>query len=60
MDSDTEYGLSYDEYDMLAVNQDILNPELELSLEPIPLEQISKLFNWKIGKVAKQSLDYFV
>jgi hypothetical protein len=60
MDSDTEYGLSSDEYDMLAVNQEVLNPDLELSLEPIPLQQISKLFNWKISKVAKQSLDYFV
>lgn len=60
MDSDTEYGLSYDEYDMLAVNQDILHPDLKLSPEPIPLQQISKLFNWKISKVAKQSLAYFV
>jgi len=59
-ESDTEYGLFYDTYDMLAVNQYVLYPDIDKFPETPSLQEISKLFNWKLGKGAKAFLDYFV
>jgi hypothetical protein len=58
-ESDTEYGLVSDTYDMLAVNKYVLYPNIDKVQKCPTLQEISKLFNWKLGKGAKIFLDYF-
>lgn len=56
-ESETEYGLITDNYDLFAVNINNMN-----LLETAPIESfnnICKQMNWKLSKRAKEFLDYF-
>jgi len=59
-ESDNEYGLFSDNYNMLAINEDVLYPIKDKFPRCPSIQEISKLFNWKLGKGAKAFLDYFV
>lgn len=56
-ESDTEYGLSCDNYELLAINSDSFK---DLESKPIiSFETICKIFGWKLKKKAKDYLSYF-
>jgi len=54
--SETEYGLLCDTYDLLAINK--INVD-EYSPIQLDFKDICKVLNWKLGKKAKEYLDYF-
>ena len=56
-ESDTEYGLSTDVYEILAINKSHMD-----SLKSAPIESFNSICNimgWKLSKRAKETLDYF-
>jgi len=58
--TETEYGLVIGDYDLLAVNTEILYSNSKQSdVNNITLAQLAKTFNWKLGKKAKEYLDYY-
>lgn len=54
--SDTEYGLISDTYDLLAINKPAVGKD---DIEIIPFKDLCDLLGWKLGKKAKEYLDYF-
>jgi len=55
--SDTEYGLSCESYDLLAINEvGFDKPEAQKLLS---FRQISKIIGWKLSKKAIEYLDFF-
>ena len=54
--SQTEYGLVCDTYELLAINKTAVNKD---DIEIIPFKDLCKLLGWKLGKKAKDYLDYF-
>ena len=54
--SDTEYGLISDTYDLLAINKTAVGKD---DVEIIPFKDLCDLLGWKLGKKAKEYLDYF-
>jgi len=57
-DSETEYGLVIDGYDLLAVNRTNLYYENN-SPKVIRFKEIIKLMDWKVSKEVKGYFDYF-
>lgn len=57
-ESDTEYGLAIDGYDLFAVNKRNLY-KLAPKSKTITFKEISKTFNWKLTTKARDILDYF-
>lgn len=55
--SDTEYGLSCDAYDLLAINESGFNNIEAQKL--MPFREISKVIGWKLDKKAIEYLDFF-
>ena len=58
-ESNTEYGLVIDGYDLLAVNIKNLNKLAPKSAKLITFKEISKMFGWKLTKKSIEILDYF-
>ena len=62
-ESDTEYGLSTGEYDLMAVNNKLLNEKVKNTnkkqVNNMTLKQLAKLLNWKLSKRSKEYLDYY-
>jgi hypothetical protein len=54
--SQTEYGLVCDTYELLAINKTAVNKD---DIEIIPFKDLCDLLGWKLGKKAKDYLDYF-
>jgi hypothetical protein len=54
--SETEYGLVSDTYDLLAINKTAVGKD---DVEIIPFKDLCDLLGWKLGKKAKEYLDYF-
>ena len=54
--SETEYGLISDTYDLLAINKTAVGKD---DVEIIPFKDLCDLLGWKLGKKAKDYLDYF-
>ena len=54
--SDTEYGLVCGDYEILAVNKVLREDE---DSDIIPFKDLCKLLDWKLGKKAREYLDYF-
>ena len=54
--SETEYGLLCDTYDLLAINKPAIGKD---DIEIIPFKDLCDLLGWKLGKKAKEYLDYF-
>jgi len=54
--SETEYGLISDTYDLLAINKTAVGKD---DIEIIPFKDLCNLLGWKLGKKAKEYLDYF-
>jgi len=54
--SETEYGLLCDTYDLLAINKPAVGKD---NIEIIPFKDLCSILNWKLGKRAKEYLDYF-
>ena len=54
--SDTEYGLVSGEYEILAVNK-VLREDEDSNI--IPFKDLCKILDWKLGKKAREYLDYF-
>jgi len=54
--SETEYGLISDTYDLLAINKTAVGKD---DIEIIPFKNLCDLLGWKLGKKAKEYLDYF-
>jgi hypothetical protein len=54
--SETEYGLLCDTYDLLAINKPAVGKD---DIEIIPFKDLCDLLGWKLGKKAKEYLDYF-
>ena len=54
--SETEYGLVCDTYELLAINKTAVNKD---DIEIIPFKDLCKILDWKLGKKAKDYLDYF-
>jgi hypothetical protein len=54
--SQTEYGLVCDTYELLAINKTAVNKD---DVEIIPFKDLCDLLGWKLGKKAKDYLDYF-
>ena len=54
--SDTEYGLVVGDYEILAVNKVLREDE---DSDIIPFKDLCKLLDWKLGKKAREYLDYF-
>ena len=54
--SDTEYGLISDTYDLLAIHKPAVGKD---DIEIIPFKDLCDLLGWKLGKKAKEYLDYF-
>lgn len=54
--SETEYGLISDTYDLLAINKTAVGKD---DVEIIPFKDLCDLLGWKVGKKAKEYLDYF-
>jgi len=54
--SETEYGLVCDTYELLAINKTAVNKD---DIEIIPFKDLCNLLGWKLGKKAKEYLDYF-
>lgn len=57
-ESETEYGLVIDGYDLLAVNRTNLYYENDSS-KVIKFKEIIKLMDWKVSKEVKGHFDYF-
>jgi len=55
--SDTEYGLSTDTYDLLAINGKGFDTSEEQKV--LQFREISKIIGWKLGKKAIEYLDFF-
>jgi hypothetical protein len=53
--SETEYGLISNDYNLLAITR----TGIEKYIEIIPFKDLCKLLDWKLGKKAKEYLDYF-
>ena len=60
-ETDTEYGLATGEYELLAVNKSAVYSKIPQETNEIILniKDMCRLFNWKLGKKAKEYLDYF-
>jgi hypothetical protein len=60
-ETDTEYGLAIGEYELLAVNKSAIYSKVPQETNEIILniKDMCRLFNWKLGKKAKEYLDYF-
>jgi hypothetical protein len=54
--SETEYGLVSGEYEILAVNKVLTEDE---DSDIMPFKDLCKLLDWKLGKKAREYLDYF-
>ena len=54
--SDTEYGLVGGDYEILVVNKVLREDE---DSDIIPFKDLCKLLDWKLGKKAREYLDYF-
>ena len=54
--SETEYGLVCDTYDLLAINKVAVNKD---DVELMSFKNLCKILGWKLGKKAKEYLDYF-
>ena len=54
--SETEYGLVCDTYDLLAINKPAVG---KADIEVIPFKDLCGILGWKLGKRAKEYLDYF-
>jgi len=54
--SETEYGLVSGEYEILAVNKVLTEDE---DNDIMPFKDLCKLLDWKLGKKAREYLDYF-
>ena len=54
--SETEYGLVCDTYELLAINKTAVNKD---DIEIIPFKDLCGILGWKLGKKAKDYLDYF-
>jgi len=54
--SETEYGLISDTYDLLAINKTAVGKD---DVEIIPFKDLCDVLGWKLGKKAKEYLDYF-
>lgn len=54
--SETEYGLVSGEYEILVVNKVLREDE---DSDIIPFKDLCKLLDWKLGKKAREYLDYF-
>jgi len=54
--SETEYGLVSGEYEILAVNK-VLTEDEDSNI--MPFKDLCKLLDWKLGKKAREYLDYF-
>ena len=57
-ESETEYGLVIDGYDLLAVNRTNLYYQID-SPKVITFKQIIKLMDWKVSKDVKGYFEYF-
>jgi len=56
-ESDTEYGLATDIYELLAINKKNMDSTQLAPLESF--DSICKIMGWKLSKRAKETLDYF-
>ena len=54
--SETEYGLVSGEYEILAVNKVLTEDE---DRDIMPFKDLCKLLDWRLGKKAREYLDYF-
>jgi len=54
--SETEYGLVSGEYEILVVNK-VLREDEDSNI--MPFKDLCKLLDWKLGKKAREYLDYF-
>lgn len=54
--SESEYGLVSDNYNLLAINKTAVGKE---DVEIIPFKDLCKILDWKLGKKAREYLDYF-
>jgi hypothetical protein len=54
--SDTEYGLVGGDYEILAVNK-VLTEDEDSNI--MPFKDLCELLDWKLGKKAREYLDYF-
>jgi len=54
--SETEYGLISDTYELLAINKTAVGKD---NIEIISFKDLCSILNWKLGKRAKEYLDYF-
>jgi hypothetical protein len=54
--SETEYGLVSGEYEILVVNK-VLTEDEDSNI--MPFKDLCKLLDWKLGKKAREYLDYF-
>jgi hypothetical protein len=54
--SDTEYGLVVGDYEILAVNKVLREDE---DSDIIPFKDLCNILDWKLGKKAREYLDYF-
>lgn len=55
--TDTEYGLSIDDYDLLAINKK--NMQSRIKNDIISFPELCDLIGFKLSKKAKEYLDYF-
>jgi len=62
-ESDTEYGLSTGEYNLIAVNNKSLNEKFKnpnkKQINNITIKELAKLLGWKLSKRSKEYLDYY-
>jgi len=54
--SETEYGLVGGDYEILVVNKVLREDE---DSDIIPFKDLCKILDWKLGKKAREYLDYF-
>ena len=54
--SETEYGLLGDTYELLAINKTAIGKD---DIEIISFKNLCGILGWKLGKKAKDYLDYF-
>jgi hypothetical protein len=54
--SETEYGLVGGDYEILVVNKALREDE---DSDIIPFKDLCKILDWKLGKKAREYLDYF-
>lgn len=61
--TETEYGLVIGDYDLLAVNSEVIyqnsKPTDKNKNNPMSVIDLVKVFNWKLGKNAKEYLSYY-